>query len=98
METREILLKSDKVNVAFERIEGDKIRVPTSTWDDAVVILPHQVLEIAIVGEQVRLVRVDKAVAYLDIDDTGCGRALRPRGVTRCGATVTRDRRVALRR
>jgi hypothetical protein len=35
METREIFLKSDKVNVAFERIEGDKIRVPTSTWDDA---------------------------------------------------------------
>jgi hypothetical protein len=62
------------------------------------MILPHQVLEIAIVGKQVGLVRVDKAVAYLDIDDTGCGRGLRPRGVTRCGATVTRDRRVALRR
>ena len=49
------------------------------------MILPHQVLEIAIVGKQVGLVRVDKAVAYLDIDDTGCGRGLRPRGVTRCG-------------
>ena len=57
IETREIFLKSDKVNVAFERIEGDKIRVATSTWDDAVVLLPHQVLEIAIVGKQVGLVR-----------------------------------------
>jgi hypothetical protein len=29
------------------------------------------VLEVAIVGKQVGLVRVDKPVAYLDIDDTG---------------------------
>ena len=35
------------------------------------VILPNQVLEVAIVGKQVGLVRVDKPVAYLDIDDTG---------------------------
>ena len=71
METREILLKADKVNVAFERLDGSKIRVGTSSWDDAVVILPHQVLEVAIIGKQVGLVRVDKPVAYLDIDDTG---------------------------
>jgi hypothetical protein len=31
-ETREILLKADKVAVVFERIEGGKIRVTTSSW------------------------------------------------------------------
>jgi len=71
METREILLKSGRVDVAFERIEGGKNRVTTSTWDDAKVILANQVLEVAIIGKQVGLVRVDKPIAYLDIDDTG---------------------------
>ena len=71
METREILLKADKVTVTFERTAEDKIRVTTTSWDDAKVILPHQVLEVAIIGQQVGLVRVDKPIAYLDIDDTG---------------------------
>ena len=71
METRAVLLKADKVSVVFERSAFGEIRVTTSSWDDAVVILPHQVLEVAIVGKQVGLVRVDKPVAYLDIDDTG---------------------------
>ena len=71
METREVLLKADKVSVSFERLDGGKIRVGTSSWDDPKVILPNQVLEVAIVGKQVGLVRVDKPVAYLDIDDTG---------------------------
>jgi hypothetical protein len=71
METREILLKADKVNVAFERLDGGKIRVGTSSWDDPKVILPNQVLEVATIGKQVGLVRVDKPIAYLDIDDTG---------------------------
>jgi hypothetical protein len=52
METREILLKADKVNVAFERLDGSKIRVGTSSWDDPKVILPNQVLEVASVGKQ----------------------------------------------
>ena len=70
METREILLKSGRVDVAFERIEGGKNRVTTSTWDDAKVILAKQVLEVAIIGKQVGLVRVHKPVAHLDIRDT----------------------------
>ena len=45
METREILLKADKVSVVFERTAEDKIRVTTMSWDDAKVILPNQVLE-----------------------------------------------------
>jgi hypothetical protein len=71
METREILLKADKVSVSFERLDGGKIRVGTSSWDDPKVLLPNQVLEVAVIGKQVGLVRVDKPIAYLDIDETG---------------------------
>ena len=35
------------------------------------VIWPSQVLEVAVIGKQVALVRVDKPIAYLDIDDMG---------------------------
>ena len=47
----EILMKADKVPVVFERIEGDKIRVTTSSWDDAKMILRKQVLEAAMIGK-----------------------------------------------
>ena len=70
-EAGEILLKADKVTVTFERTAEDKIRVTTTSWDDAKVIWPNQVLEVATIGKQVGLVRVDKRIAYLDIDDTG---------------------------
>jgi hypothetical protein len=66
-----VLLKADKVTVTFERTAEDKIRVTTTSWDDAKVILPNQVIEAAVIGKPVGLVRVDKPVAYLDIDDTG---------------------------
>jgi hypothetical protein len=59
-----VLLKADKVSVVFERTADDKIRVTTSSWDDAKVILPNQVIEVAIVGKQVGPVRVDKPIAY----------------------------------
>jgi hypothetical protein len=71
METREGLSKADKVSVVFERIADGKIRVTTSSWDDAKVILANQVLEVATISKPVGLVRVDKPIAYLDIDDTG---------------------------
>ena len=51
METREILMESDRVSVVFERIEGDKIRVTTSSCDDAKMILPNQVFEAAVIGK-----------------------------------------------
>jgi hypothetical protein len=57
--------------VTFERTAESKIRVTTTSWDDAKVILPNQVLEVATIGKQVGLVRVDKPIAYLDIDDAG---------------------------
>jgi len=71
METRDVLLKADKVSVVFVSMNDGKIRVTTSSWDDWKVILPNQVLEVASIGKQVGLIRVDKPVAYLDIDDTG---------------------------
>ena len=71
METREVLLKADRIVLALERLADGKIRVVTSSWDDHKVILLNQVLEVASVGKQVGLVRVDKPIAYLDIDDTG---------------------------
>ena len=64
METREILLKADKVSVVFERIVDGKIRVTTSSWDDAIVIWPRQLLEVAVIGKQVALVRVDKPITW----------------------------------
>jgi hypothetical protein len=66
MVAREVLLKADKVSVVFERLADGKIRVTASSWDDAKVILAHQVLEVAIVSKQVALVRVDKPIAYLE--------------------------------
>jgi hypothetical protein len=86
METREILLKADKVSVSFERLDGGKIRVGTSSWDDPKVILANQVLEVASVGKQVALVRVDKPIAYLDIDET----SLLRESVTRDGRGCAR--------
>ena len=59
METREVLLKADKVVLVIERISDGKIRVTTTSWDDAKVILPNQVLEVATIGKQVGLVRVE---------------------------------------
>jgi hypothetical protein len=73
METREILLKADKVAVVFERIDGRKIRATSISWDDAKVILPYQVLEVAVVGKQIGLVRVEKPVAYTGLVEAGYG-------------------------
>ena len=59
MKTREILLKADRIVLALERLEGGKIRAGATSWDDAKVISPNQVLEVAVIGKQVRLIRVD---------------------------------------
>jgi hypothetical protein len=45
------------VTVNFRREEGGKIRVTSKSWDNAKVIMPNQVFEIA---SQVGIVRVDK--------------------------------------
>jgi hypothetical protein len=57
--------------VVFERIPDGKIRVTTSSWDGAVVILPNQGLEAAIVGKASSLGPGRQADRLLDIDDTG---------------------------
>jgi hypothetical protein len=64
METRDILKKAEKGTLSWERIEGGKIRVTTSTWDGAVVILPNQGSRRRSSAKQVALVRVDKPIAY----------------------------------
>jgi hypothetical protein len=71
METRDILLKADRIVLVLERTADEKIRALARSWDDARVTSPNQVLEVAVIGKQVALVRVDKPLAYLDIDDTG---------------------------
>ena len=71
METREILLKADRIVVVLERLEDGKTRATTTTWDDAKVISPNQVLAVASIASR----WVDKSVAYLDIDDTGLAEA-----------------------
>ena len=71
METREIFMKFDRVSVVFERIEGDKIRVTTSSWDDAKMILPNQVLEAAVLGKgRLGWSGSTSRSLNLDIDDT----------------------------
>jgi hypothetical protein len=88
METREILLKADKVNVAFQRLDGGKIRVGTSSWDDPKVILPNQVLEVASVGKQGGAGpggQVGGLPGHRR--HRACGSGLRPRSVTRYTAT-----------
>jgi len=68
METREILMESDRVSVVFERIGGDKIRVTTRREDD---FAQSGVRGCSDRQGPVGLVQVDKPIAYLDIDDTG---------------------------
>jgi hypothetical protein len=41
MEARDVLLKADKVVLVIERISDGKIRVTTTSWDDAKVIWPN---------------------------------------------------------
>ena len=96
METRDILLKADRIVLVLERTADEKIRALARSWDDARVTSPNQVLEVAVIGKQVALVRVDKPLAYLDIDDTGAWwkrvTARRPIDVTRHhGVTASRS-------
>jgi hypothetical protein len=55
----------------FEGSADGKIRVTTSSWDDAKVIWAHLAPRGRDHRKQVRLVRVAKPIAYLDIDAIG---------------------------
>jgi hypothetical protein len=48
-----------------------KVRVRTSTWDQEVVILADQALEVVAMGESLRVVRAPRPLEYLDYDPTG---------------------------
>ncbi|HJZ17592.1 MAG TPA: hypothetical protein VJ251_19485 [Stellaceae bacterium] len=54
------MLKADDVTVNFRREEGGKIRVTSKSWDDAKVIMPNQVFEIASISTRVGIVRAAK--------------------------------------
>jgi hypothetical protein len=41
----EYSLITDKATIVFERVDGGKIRVTSSSWVDAKVIIEHEVLE-----------------------------------------------------
>jgi hypothetical protein len=71
-ENRETLLSADRATaVTLEPIGAGKIRVRTSTWDQEVVILADQALEVIALGKSLRLVRAPRPLEYLDYDPTG---------------------------
>jgi hypothetical protein len=49
--------KTDKATLAVEALSDDKIRVRTSSWEDARVILKDQVLELRNMEGQIRIAR-----------------------------------------
>ena len=73
------MLSTDKATaVTFEPVGDGKVRVRTSTWDQEVVILADQALEVVALGKSLRLVRAPKPLEYLDYEptgfaDAGCG-------------------------
>ena len=71
-DSRDTLLSTDKATaVTFEPVGEGKVRVRTSTWDQEVVILADQALEIVALGKSLRLVRAPRALEYLDYDPLG---------------------------
>jgi hypothetical protein len=66
------LLSVDKATaVTLDPIGDGKVRVRTSSWDQEVVILADQALEIVALGKSLRLVRAPRALEYLDYDPLG---------------------------
>jgi len=71
-ETRDTLLSTDRATaVTLDPIGDGKIRVRTSTWDQEVVILADQALEVVALGKSLRLVRAPRPLEYLDYDPLG---------------------------
>ena len=68
----ETLLSTDESTaVILEPIGEGKIRVRTSTWDQEVVILADQALEVVAMGKSLRVVRAPRPLEYLDYDPLG---------------------------
>jgi uncharacterized protein len=53
----ETLLKSNKPTITLEALKDGKIRVNSSVWAEAVVILPNEILGAKWEGGQVTLIR-----------------------------------------
>ena len=57
--------------VTLDPVGDGKVRVRTSTWDQEVVILADQALEVVALGKSLRLVRAPRPLEYLDYDPLG---------------------------
>ena len=72
IDSRNTLLSTDRATaVTLEPIGDGKICARTSTWDQEVVILADQALEIVAPGKSLRLVRAPQPLEYLDYDPLG---------------------------
>ena len=61
----ETLLSTDRTTaVTLEPLGDGKIRVRTSTWDQKVVILADQALEIVALGKSLRLIRAPRPLEF----------------------------------
>jgi hypothetical protein len=56
----ETLLKADRATITLEALKDGKIRVSSSAWPDAHIILPDQILEPKWGDGQVTLIRRPK--------------------------------------
>jgi hypothetical protein len=65
----DILLKSDKPTVTLEALKDGKIRVNSSAWADAHVILADQVLEAKWESSQVTLIRRPKPAEQRSVEE-----------------------------
>jgi hypothetical protein len=71
-DSRATLLSTDKATaITLDPIGEGKVRVRTNTWDQEVVVLADQVLEVVALGKSLRLVRAPRPLEYLDYDPLG---------------------------
>jgi hypothetical protein len=65
----ETILKSDKTTIALEALKDGKIRVSSSAWAEAVIILPDQILEAKWGDGQVTLIRRPKPAERCSVEE-----------------------------
>jgi hypothetical protein len=65
----ETLLKSDKTTITLEALKDGKIRVNSSAWADAHVILANETLEAKWESGQVTLIRRPKPAERCSVEE-----------------------------
>jgi hypothetical protein len=61
-------LKSDKATLVFEAIGDGKVRVNCQSWEDALVILADEALQVVAFGKSLVVTRTNRPAEYLNID------------------------------